>query len=151
MLEDREKDHLLKGREMVHLLQDRETMQLWVGREWVLGQLVGSRVGCAGEGMENTLEPGDKRRQGPGCRGQRRRVRADKGAGRRRRGGQVLAGEGRAAGRHLEQEVGRRGAQTRTLLGLGFSCGSLLITDSCCTYCCTVYGWYASERYQSTA
>ena len=86
---------------------------------------MGSRVGCSGEGMEHTLEPGDKRRQGTGCRGQRRRVRADKGAGRRRRGGQVLAGEGRAAGRHLEQEAGRRGAQTRTLLG--FSCGSQLI------------------------
>ena len=54
-----------------------------------------------------------------------------------RRGSQVLAGEGRAAGRHLEQEGERRGAQTRTSLGLGlgFSCGSQLITDSC-TYCC---------------
>ena len=104
-----------------------------MGRERVRGQLVGSRVGCSGEDMEHTLEPGDKRRQGPGCRGQRRRVRADKGVG-RRRGGQGLAGEGRAAGRHLEQEAGRRGAQTRTLLR--FSCGSLLITDSCSTYCC---------------
>ena len=106
-----------------------------MGRERVRGQRGGSRVGCSGEDMENTLEPGDRTRQGPGCRGQRRRVRADTGAG--RRGSQVLAGEGRAAGRHLEQEGERRGAQTRTFLGLrlGLSCGSQLITDSC-TYCC---------------
>ena len=115
-----------------------------MGRERVRGRRGDSRVGCSGEDMENTLELGDRTRQGPGCRGQRSRVLADTGAGRRgsqvlagRRGSQVLAGEGRAAGRHLEQEGERRGAQTRTFLGLrlGLSCGSQLITDSC-TYCC---------------